>query len=129
MILKNNKILNWIDYIINIKNLVFTKALLEANLNKFWSEIIDQNLSDNQHIWLLFRLQWNNGEYVTIGKLQRLNREDKDYILNFIIDEIEDKDYIFNFILDEIKNKGDYYLETSIISVIFSYGIRDGKAP
>lgn len=26
-----------------------------------------------------------------------------------------------------MKDKGDYYLETSIISLIFSYGIRDGR--
>jgi DNA polymerase type B, organellar and viral len=47
-------------------------------------------------------------------KLQKLNKEDKDYILSFI--------------LEEIKDRGEYYLENSIISLVFSYGIRDGRA-
>jgi hypothetical protein len=68
------KILNWIDYKIDIKNKVFTKELLNTNLNKFWNEIVEQNISDNQHIWLLFRLRWTDGNYVTIGKLQKLNK-------------------------------------------------------
>ena len=41
----------------------------------------------------------------TIGNLQKLNKEDKNYILNFIIDEMQ--------------NKGEYYLEQSIISMVF----------
>ncbi len=109
-----NKILNWIDYYIDIKNKVFTKELLINNLNKFWDDIMETKLSENQHIWLLFRLRWANGEYVTIGKLQRLNKEDKDYILNFIIDEIEDK--------------SEYYKTTNIVAMIFSYNIKKGRA-
>jgi hypothetical protein len=110
---KNKKILNWIDFKINVKNQIFNKEMLKANLNKFWSEILE-TLKDNQHIWLLFRLQWSNGEYVTIGKLQKLNKEDMDYILNYIIDEIEDK--------------SEYYKTNSIQSMIFSYNIKKGKA-
>ena len=41
----------------------------------------------------------------TIGNLQKLNKEDKNYILNFIIDEMQ--------------NKGEHYLEQSIISMVF----------
>jgi hypothetical protein len=109
-----NKILNWIDYKFDIKNKIFTKDLLNTNLNKFWTEIVETKVSDNQHIWFLFRLKWDNGEYVTIGKLQRLNKEDKDYILNFIIEEIEDK--------------SEYYKTTNMIAMIFSYNVRNGRA-
>ena len=41
---------------------------------------------------------------------------------------IEDKEYILNKIIEEMENKSEYYLETSITSIIFSYGIRDGRA-
>jgi hypothetical protein len=109
-----NKILNWIDYNINVKNKVFTKELLNTNLNKFWNEIVETKISDNKHIWFLFRLRWADGTYVTIGKLQRLNKEDKDYILNFLINEIEDK--------------SEYYKTTNIISMVFSYNIKNGRA-
>jgi hypothetical protein len=46
--------------------------------------------------------------------LQKLNIEDKEYILNFIIEEMQDK--------------SEYYHEQSIVSISFSYGIRDGRA-
>jgi hypothetical protein len=59
-------------------------------------------------------LQWSDTQFVTIGNLQKLNKEEFDYILNFLMDEIQDR--------------GEYYLEQSIISIVFSYGIRDGRA-
>ena len=109
------KLANWDNYTISVSPSIFTKDLLKTNLNQFWKEIVSTNVSENQHILFLFRLQWTDNQIVTIGNLQRLNNNDKDYI--------------FNYILEEIKDKGEYYLETSIISIIFSYGIRDGKAP
>ena len=109
-----NKILNWIDFKIEVKNQVFTKELLNNNLNKFWSEIVETKLSENQHIWLLYRIKWSNGDYVTIGKLQRLNKEDKTYISNFILNEIEDK--------------SEYYKSSNMLAMIFSYNIKKGRA-
>ena len=47
-------------------------------------------------------------------KLKKLNKEDKDYILNKIVDNMVDK--------------GGYYLEQSILSLVFTYAIRKGKA-
>jgi hypothetical protein len=84
------------------------------NLNKFWNEIVIPNVSDNQHIIFMFRIQWIDNQFVTIGNLQRLNNNEKDYI--------------FNYILDEIKDKSDYYKETSIKSIVFTYAIRDGNS-
>ena len=105
-----NNILNWKEYIIEVNNQVLTKDLLKLNLNKFWHEIMENKLKDDQHIWLLFRLQWVNNKFVTIGKLQKLNKEDKDYILNYIINEIEDK--------------SEYYKTESMKSMNFSYNIK-----
>lgn len=56
--LKNK--LNWIDFKIEIKNSNYTSKLLKNKLDIFWKEVMDTKLSDNQHIWLLFRLQWVN---------------------------------------------------------------------
>jgi len=110
--LKNK--LNWIDFKVEIKNTNFSPKLLKTKMDIFWKEVIETKLTANQHIWLLFRLQWTDNNFVTIGKLQKLNKEDKDYILNKLIDEIIDK--------------GGYYLETSIISLVFTYAIRKGRA-
>ena len=105
---------NWINYTIRISPSNFTKDLLNSNLNKFWNDIVIANVSEDQHIIFLFRLQWNDNQFATIGNLQKLNNDDKDYI--------------FNYILDEIKDKSEYYLEQSIISIVFTYAIREGRA-
>jgi hypothetical protein len=58
---------------------------------------MENKLNENQHIWLLFRLEWSNGQFVTIGKLQKLNKEDKDYLFEYIMKNMEDKsDYYKN---------------------------------
>jgi hypothetical protein len=106
--------LNWYDYIFEIKNTNFSSKLFNSNLNKFWNEVIENKLSDNQHIWLLFRLQWTNNNYVTIGKLVKLNKEDKDYLFNYILKHMEDK--------------SEYYTEQLIKSMVFSYTIKKGRA-
>ena len=114
MLKNKTKFSNWINYTIRISQTIFSKDLLKTNLNKFWNEIVTPNVTDNQHIIFLFRLQWSDNQFVTIGNLQRLNNKDKDYI--------------FDYILEEIKDKSDYYHEQSIISIVFTYAIRDGRA-
>lgn len=105
---------NWDNFITQINHEIFSKSLLETNLNIFWKEIVEKSITTDQHILFLFRIQWANNQYVTIGNLKTLNLEDKDYILNFILEEIQDK--------------SEYYKETSMISFTFSYGVRDGRA-
>jgi hypothetical protein len=63
----------------------------------------------------MFRLQWDDNQFVTIGNLQKLNNNDKNYI--------------FNYILDDLKDKSDYYKETAINSIVFTYAIREGRSP
>ena len=113
MLKQNKNFSNWINYTIRITPSNFTKDLLESNLNKFWNDIVSPNVSEDQHIIFLFRIQWDDNQFATIGNLQKLNNDDKDYI--------------FNYILDEIKDKSEYYLEQSIISIVFTYAIREGR--
>lgn len=105
---------NWDNYITTINHEVFSKSLLETSLNNFWKEIVENTITKDQHILFLFRIQWSNNQFVTIGNLQKLN--------------IEDKDYILNFILDEMRDRSEYYNESSIISFTYSYGLRVGRA-
>lgn len=83
--------LKWIDLKIEIKNSNFSSKLFQEKLDIFWKEIMDTKLLENQHIWLLFRLQWSDNNYVTIGKLQKLNKEDKDYLFDYILRHMDDK--------------------------------------
>lgn len=109
-----SKLSNWINYTIRISPSIFTKELIKINLNKFWTNIVEKELTDNQHIIFLFRIQWSDNQFVSIGNLQKLNKEDKEYILNKIVDNMIDK--------------GGYYLEQSIKSFVITYAIRKGKA-
>lgn len=105
---------NWDNYTTDVNHQIFSHDLIQTNLNNFWKEIVETKINENQHILFLFRLQWSNNQFATIGNLQKLNKEDKDYILNYILDEMVDK--------------GEYYKEQSIISITFSYGVREEKA-
>nr|YP_010991015.1 DNA polymerase [Pappia fissilis]WOX61288.1 DNA polymerase [Pappia fissilis] len=55
-----------------------------------------------------------NGEYRTLGNLQRLNFDDKDYLIQYLTGLLELQS-------DEYKNR-------PIKAIILSYGIRDGKS-
>lgn len=90
-----------------------TNKLIDSHVNMFWKDVVEK-INDDQHILFLFRIQKDNGQFLTLGKLQQLNKEDKKYII----------EYISNII--ELQN--NYYLEMPIIKLAFSYGIRDGKA-
>jgi DNA polymerase type B, organellar and viral len=97
-----------------INNLVFTKDLFLNKFNLFWNTVNNQFSEDN-HIFVLFKIKYTNMDYVTIGNLQRLNKNDKIWY--------------FNWIIDMMKFKSEYYNETSIDSFIFSYGFKKGSAP
>ena len=75
---------------------------------------MENKLQENQHIWLLFRIQWTNSQFVTIGKLVKLNKEDKNWLFDFIMKNMDDK--------------SEYYKEEFIKSMIFNYTIKRGKA-
>ena len=99
---------------LNFGNKIFTSSLFKTNFNKFWKNI-QSGFNKNNHLFILFKIKYNNGEFVTIGKLQRLNLSDKDWYINWIIDNM-----VF---------KSEYYNETQIESLIFSYGFKSGIIP
>ena len=102
----------WKETIFDINNKVFTKSLFEKYFNKFWSSIEDQ-FTDTNHMFILLIIKYNNNDFSSIGKVQRINKSD----LNWYID----------FILENIKFKSEYYNETPIESLIFSYGFKNQK--
>ena len=103
---------SWNEFILNLNNKIFSKTLFENKFNQFWEEIQYQ-FNNNNHMFILFKIKYNNGEFVTIGKLQRLNLLDKNWYINFII--------------ESMKFKSEYYNEIQIESFVFSYGFKTGK--
>ena len=109
-----SKSINWGTFTIKVAPSLFTRKFFSTNLSIFWTNIVEKYVSENQHIYFLFNLKWTSGESDYLGGIQKLNKEDKDYILNFIIDEIEDK--------------SEYYKTTNMVAMIFSYNIKNGRA-
>lgn len=103
---------NWKDLVFNINNKIFSKILFENKINKFWNEI-EKNFTENNHMFILFKIKYVNGQTLSIGKLQRLNKTDKNWYSNFILAFID------------LKN--NYYNETPINSLIFSFGFKNEK--
>jgi hypothetical protein len=92
------------------KKVFLNNDLIRDQINTFFQEID----KDNKHILILFRVQYNNEEYATIGTLQRLNFTEIS-INNYI-------DYITNILV----YKEDHYKTEAIKNIIFSYSIREG---
>jgi hypothetical protein len=114
-IIKLRKIGNktiWNTLVFNVNNKVFSRNLLEKLFNKIWNKIENEFTNDN-HMFILFKIKYNNGEISSIGKVQKLNKSDKISYLNWII--------------ANMKIKSEYYNETQIESIIISYGFKEGK--
>ena len=98
----------------SINNKVFTKDLFNSKFNIFWDNISHQFI-DNNHMFILFKIKYKDSDYTTIGSLQRLNKGDKNWYLNWILNNME--------------FKSEYYNEIPITDFVFSYGFKDGIAP
>ena len=94
--------------------MVFTKDLNLNKFNIFWDKI-SHEFTDNNHMFLLFKIKYKDIEFTTIGNLQRLNQEDKDWY--------------FNWIINNMIYKLEYYNEIPITDFVFSYGFKEGIAP
>jgi hypothetical protein len=92
---------------------LLTKELITDQINNFFSEL-NTDILNNNHILILFRVQYKNEEWATIGKMQRLNFDD-DSINKYI-----------EFITTILFYKEDHYKSEAIKNIIFSYSIRDG---
>lgn len=109
---KVRSIYKWKEVVFKINNRVFTTNLLIKFFTEFWNNVSDQ-FNNNNHMFILFKIKYNNGEFSSIGKVQRINITD----LNWYID----------FIIEQMKFKSEYYNETPITEFIFSYGFKSEK--
>ena len=104
----------WKLFILNFGKKVFSGSLFQSKFNNFWKDI-QSSFNNKNYLFILFKIKYVNNDFVTIGKLQKLNITDKDWYINWIIDNME--------------FKSEYYNETQIDSIIFSYGFKKGHIP
>jgi hypothetical protein len=109
---KTQSIHSWKTIQFTLNNLVFTTDLFKTKFNVFWNKVKDE-FTDNNHMFILFKVKYKGSDYATIGNLQRLTQNDREWYINWIIN---------NMIL-----KSEYYNETPVESFVFSFGFKDEK--
>jgi hypothetical protein len=102
----------WTNEGYNFENKVFTNQLFQTIFNKFWKSI-EHKFTESNHIYILFKIKYRGNQTLSIGTVQRLNKFDKQWYFDFIINNIE--------------FKTEFYKEQLINSIIFSYGFKEGK--
>jgi hypothetical protein len=96
MKLRKTKSINaWKNMTFSIENQVYTNELFKNKLNLFWNNVADE-FTENNHMFILLKIKYIGADYITVGKLQRLNQNDKNWYLNWI--------------LNNMINKTEYYL-------------------
>jgi phage antirepressor YoqD-like protein len=104
-----NKFWDNIQYPLNEETLI-NQDVINKSINDFWKQII-KKIKPNNHILILFRVRTGD-HYLTLGYLQKLNLEDKEYFQKYI-------NNIFSL-------KEDSYKQIYINEIIISYGVREG---
>ena len=103
---------NWNNLEIKLSNpTLISKDLLRVNNNKFWEDIINK-LNENQHVLFILRLKFENNQIKTVTTLKKLDKTSKKDII----------EYLYN----KISLSNETYSTIPIISIVFSYGIREG---
>jgi hypothetical protein len=99
----------WHNYFISSDNNLLSNDLINEMLHKFWDEIM--NNIDNKMVILLFRIQFEDQTYRTIGNLQKINKNDFNILYKLLTS-------LLTILSDDYKN-------LAIINIIFSYKIID----
>ena len=86
---------------------------MKYHIENFWNEYMTK-IADNTHMIFLFRVQFNTGDIRTLCKLQRLNKEDKNYLIELLDNEIQLSD--------------DAYRNTPIAAIFLAFAARTGRA-
>ena len=107
-------LINWNENRIEIPgNVLLTKSFMKYHINNFWNEYMNK-LPDKTHMLFLFRVHFNDGQIRTLCKLQQLNKEDKNYLIDILENKIQFSD--------------DSYKTTPITKIILAFSVRSGRA-
>ncbi len=103
----------WNEYNYSLKDHVtLNHEVITEAITSFFRNYVD-HISKDEHVMVMFRIKTNNNVTLSIGQLQKINKND----LNYLIEYIEGVLYI----------KSDEYMEEIITNIIFNFGIRKGE--
>lgn len=112
---KKSTEIKWKNHSIVLKNkILLNKNVISKHVSEFWKDQIE-TLPDikNNHIIILFRVKSEDGLFLTLGQLQRINPNEMAYLI----------DYLTNI----LTLKSNSYTSIPIMEIIFSFGIRKGN--
>jgi hypothetical protein len=93
-------------------SVVITEQILDKYINLFWKEVINE-IKDDQYILIIPRLILIDNQYITISKSIKINKDNKEDLLIYL--------------MDRIGLSNEAYKSIPISNIIFSYGIRNGQ--
>ena len=101
---------NWEILSYKINNKVWNQELFKTIYAQFTSSVISK-FTEKNHMFILFKIKYNTYEIITIGNLQRINKNDFEWYSNWIIN---------NMII-----KSEDYKDEGILELIFSFGFKN----
>jgi len=101
----------WHNYYISCENKLLTNDLIKEMLQKFWNEII--NNIDDKMVILLFRIQFEDKSFRTIGNLQKIDKS------QFIV--------LYKLYINLLSILSNDYKTLPIINIVFTYKIIDSE--
>lgn len=102
---------NWNSVYFDIQNQILTNNLIEAYFNKFWI-IVSPKIEEDAHIYFLLKVQFEDNNIHTIGKLFRIDKNNYKSFINQLVNYLE--------------GIGDYYIQSPIKKIVFNYGFKRG---
>ena len=100
----------WDHYYYNLENVILDKNILQTALNIFWDNIILKKVkSDDQLIYIIFKVRFDDNTYSSLSYLQKVNRTQCSELIE-----------IFNGYLDL---KAENYSDKNYSDIIFTYHI------
>ena len=104
---------SWFHHETPVKNVILDNPTISHYVKNFWKKVVN-NISDNQHVYVLFRVEFaKEGLIKTISnKMLHLTKADRDWFIKYVIASADSRE--------------DWYKNTELSKIIFSVGIRDG---
>ena len=100
----------WDHYYYNLEDVILDKNILQTALNNFWDDIIFKKVkSDNQLIYIIFKVRLDDNSYASISYLQKINQTQKEELLNTFIISLD--------------TRSENYTDKIYRDIIFTYHI------
>lgn len=90
-----------------------SKVIINQFVEGFWEGVMNK-LNENQYVIFMCKIEYANGRYLTLGQVHRINKEDKEEIL-------ESLEYLYF-------QKNEEYKSMEIIKIVGQYWVKNNSS-